>query len=41
MIVSYRIIIKKKRLMHLDLATRVDGLSNGAKDTKTKTSFLQ
>ena len=40
MIVSYRK-IKKKSSMHLDLATRVGGLSNGAKDTKTNTIFLQ
>ena len=40
MIVSYRK-IQKKSLMHVDLATTVGGLSNGAKDTKTKTIFLQ
>ena len=41
MIVNYRKIKKTKRLMHQDLATRVSSLSNGAKDTTTKTIFLQ
>ena len=36
MTVNYR-----KSLMHLDLATRVSDLSNEAKDTTTKTVFLQ
>ena len=41
MIVNYRKIQETKSLMHLDLATRVGSISNGAKDTGTKTIFLK
>ena len=41
MIVNYRKIKKTKSLMHLDLATRVGSISNGAKDKTTKTTFLK
>ena len=41
MIVNYRKIQETKSLMHLDLAARVGSISNGAKDTATKTIFLK
>ena len=41
MIVNYRKIQETKSLMHLDLANRVRGFSNGAKDATTMTIFLQ
>ena len=41
MIVNYTEIQKTKSLTHLDLAKRVGGLSNGAKDKTTMIIFIQ